>query len=324
MNRNWVRCGVTAACLIGVSVHLHAQSSWPDRPIRIVVASTSGGALDATTRVYAEGLAKALKQPVMVDNRPGAGGIIAAETVARSAPDGYTLLSGANGVITNAMLRDKMPYAEADLLPVALLDAQPSVLIADPKLNIGSLKELQSYARGHPGSVTYGTAGTGTSSHFFAVMLQGALGVQLTLVPYKGPSDAAVAVAGGQVTLASGTGLGVIPLISSKKAVAIASAGDKRWTALPNVPTTAEAGFPAVRVVQWGGLFAPKGTPAAVMDRLGSEILALTQNNEFRARLEKSGSDLSLHMTRPEFEHFLQEQRRTLSKLARDNNMKAE
>ena len=324
MYQKLVRGGVSAAILLAASLGAHAQSNWPDKPIRFVVASSTGGALSTTTRLYADALAKVFNQPIIVEDKPGAGGIIAAETVARNKPDGYTLLSGANGVITNSLLRAKMPYAESDLIPVALLDAVPAVLIADPLLNIHNVKELQAYARSHPGGITYGTAGPGSSGHFVAIMLQKALGVPITLVPFKGPSPAALAVAGGQITLASGAGLSVLPLITSKKVVAIATTGDKRWRMLPNVATTAESGFPSVRLLQWGGLFAPKGTPVAILDRLSQEILALSENKEFRARMDVTGADLSFHMKRTEFETYLQNQRETLGKIARDNNMKDE
>jgi len=311
--------------LITTSASAFAQSVWPTKPIRIVVASTSGGALDTLTRIYADALSKALKTPVIVDAKPGAGGIIAADAVAKSAADGYTFLSGANGIITNGMLRDKMPYADSDLIPVAQFGADPAILIADPKLNINSLRDLQTYALAHPGEVTYGTAGSGTSSHFFAVMLQNALGVPIRQIPYKGPSDAAVAVAGGLVSLASGTGLGVLPLITSKKVVAIASAGQKRWGALPEVPTTAQAGFPSVQVIQWGGLFAPKGTPAAILDRINREVVAAPDTKEVGAQLGNAGTDLSTsRVSRAEFEQSLKAQRAMLGKLIKDNNLKAE
>ena len=311
---------LTLLTLAAASAPVLAQAIWPSKPIRLVLPFAAGGPADIVTRLIAQALNKQLGQSVIVDNKPGAGGIIGSDAVAKSAPDGYTLLIAGNGAIANALLRAKMPYADADLVPVVTTHTSPSVMVTSVSSRFGNLTELQAYGK-RKGGLTFGTAGAGSTGHFVAEMVHAELGVPVTLVHYKSGSETVNAIMSGQIDLASEAPVGVRAYLGSGKLRALGVTGDKRSALLANVPTTVEQGFPGIRIQHWGGIYAPKGTPPAVMDRVASALLTAAQTDpELRTRFETTGNEL-LVGTRAEFEQFTVSEKKRLGKLVADSKM---
>lgn len=302
-----------------------AQGAWPNRPVRMILPFSAGGPGDITTRLVARALEKQLKQPVIVENKPGAGGIIGSDYVAKSAPDGYTLLVAGNGAITNALLRTKMPYAESDLVPVISTNAAPSVITVNASSPVRTLKELQAFARGNTNGLNFGTAGSGSTGHFVAEMLRNALGAEVTLVHFKSGADDVTALMGGQIDLVSEAAVAVLPYVRAGKLRALAVTDDKRLPVLPDVPTTSELGFPTVRMRHWGGLFVPKGTPVAVIDRLAkASQAALSEDTQLKAQLYANGYYTASLGGRADFEKFLRTERERLAALVTSARMTAD
>lgn len=302
-----------------------AQSGWPDKPIRLVLPFSAGGAGDITARQIAQAVSLQLKQPVIVDNKPGAGGIIGSDFVAKSPADGYTLLIAGNGAIANALLRPKMPYAETDLVPVASTNNPPSVIVINPSSPIKNLKDLQAYARTRPGGITFGTAGAGSTGHFVAEMLKSALGVPVTVVHYKSGSESVAAIIGGQIDLASEAPVAVQGYLRSGRLRGLAVTNDKRLASLPDVATTAEQGFAAILMQHWGGIFAPRGTPPAVLDRIAAAWNAgFLADAKLRSEFEANGSYQTGGGTRAEFEQFLRSEKQRLGRIVADSKMTLE
>jgi len=308
------------AVLAAASAPAFAQGSWPDKPIRLVLPFSAGGPADTTTRLLAQGLGKQLGQSVIVDNKPGAGGIIGSDFVAKSAPDGYTLLIAGNGAVANALLRTRMPYADSDLVPVVEANTAPSVMVASASAGFRDLKELQAYAR-RKGALTFGTAGAGSTGHFVGEMVGAALGVPVTIVHYKSGSETVNAIVGGQIDMASEAAVGVMGYVKGGKLRALAVTDDKRTAVLPDVPTTTEQGFPSIQMQHWGGLFAPRGTPPAVLDRVAQAIdTAFKTDAAMRAQFEANGSQVG-GGTRAEFAQVIAREKQRLGKIVSDAKM---
>ena len=297
-----------------------AQGTWPDKPIRLVLPFSAGGPGDITARLIAQGLGKQLNQSVIVDNKPGAGGIIGSDFVAKSAPDGYTLLIAGNGAVANALLRTKMPYADSDLVPVVEGNTAPSVMVASASAGFRDLKELQAYGK-RKGVITFGTAGAGSTGHFVGEMVGAALGVPVTIVHYKSGSETVNAIVGGQIDMASEAPVGVMGYVKGGKLWAVAVTDDKRTAVLADVPTTTEQGFPAIQMQHWGGLFAPRGTPPAVLDRIAAALdTAFKTDGAMRAQFEANGSRVG-GGTRAEFAQVIAREKQRLGKIVSDARM---
>ncbi|MDP9968710.1 tripartite-type tricarboxylate transporter receptor subunit TctC [Variovorax beijingensis] len=310
------------AGLVAAAVHTsaRAQGAWPEKPIRLVLPFSAGGPGDITARLLAQGLGKQLNQSVIVDNKPGAGGIIGCDFVAKSAPDGYTLLIAGNGAVANALLRTKMPYADSDLLPVVEGNTAPSVLVAAATAGFRDLKELQAYGK-RKGAIFFGTAGAGSTGHFVAEMLGAALGVPVTIVHYKSGSETVNAIIGGQIDLASEAPIGVMGYVKGGKLRAVAVTAAQRTAVLPEVPTTTEQGFPTIQMQHWGGLFVPRGTPPEVMDRIAQAVdLAFKTDDAMRAQFAANGSQVG-GGTRAEFAQRVAREKQRLGKIVADARM---
>src|SRR3974390_649980 len=267
-----------------------ARADWPERPIKFVVPFSPGGGNDLMGRAAAEGLAKRLGQPVGVENRPGAGGAVGADYVAKSNPDGYIFLVGAAGVITNSLIRKDMPYADSDLVPVGMVAVAPSVIVVNPAVPAASLKEFIDWSKTQGArGVNWATAGTGSTPHFVAEMLKQAGAGILNLVPYKSGNEGMTAVLTGNVSATSEASIVVLPQVKSGKLRALATTYDTRITAYPSIPTTKEAGYPSVNIGHWAGLFAPRGTPQAVLERMNIELRSVVQSEEFGNKLIPQG-----------------------------------
>jgi len=312
--------GAGIAVLAAAGAPAFAQGTWPDKPIRLVLPFSAGGPGDITARLIAQGLGKQLNQSVIVDNKPGAGGLIGSDFVAKSAPDGYTILIAGNGAVANALLRSKMPYADSDLVPVVEGNTAPSVMVASASAGFRDLKELQAYGK-RKGAITFGTAGAGSTGHFVGEMVGAALGVPVTIVHYKSGSETVNAIVGGQIDMASEAPVGVMGYVKGGKLRAVAVTDDKRTAVLPDVPTTTEQGFPTIQMQHWGGLFAPRGTPPAVLDRIAQALdTAFKTDAAMRAQFEANGSQVG-GGTRAEFAQVIAREKSRLGKIVSDAKM---
>ena len=235
---------------------------YPTRPIRIIVPQSPGASTDLTARLVAQGLNEALKQPVIVDNRPGSSGISGTELVARAAPDGYTLMVVASSFSINAALGRKLPYDSIrDFTTVAQLSKFPNLLAAHPSVPVKTLQDVIGLARAKPGQVTYASAGVATGTHMTAELLKYMTGIDLLHVPYKGGGPAMTAAIGGQTQLVIGTSVGMLGQVRAGKLKAIAITSARRSAAAPDIPTFAESGVPGYEHEPWNGMFGPAGMP---------------------------------------------------------------
>jgi tripartite-type tricarboxylate transporter receptor subunit TctC len=299
-----------------------AADAWPNHLIKFVVPFTAGGANDLVARAAADAVGKRLGQTVVIENRPGAGGVVGADFVAKSKPDGYTFLVGAVGTVTNSLIRTKMPYAADDLIPVSLIAVSPSVIVASPSLPVNNLKELIDYSKKQSGGVNFATAGSGSTPHFVEEMLK-EKGASLTPVPYKSGSESITAVMGGQVAATSEASVVVLPHIKAGKLKALGATWDKRMSAAPNISTTAEQGMPEVRIGHWAGIFAPKGTDPAILKKLNAEMTAAMQTQETRDRLLPNGIEPA-GGSRESFVAFIKSERERLGRIAKNASMSAD
>lgn len=313
---------VAAAALVLAAGAAHA--AWPDHPIRFIVPFAPGGANDLMARAAAEGVGKRLGQPVVIENKPGAGAAIGADYVAKSKPDGYTYLIGAAGVITNSFVRKDLPYKDSDLVPVGMIALAPSVIVVNPSVPANNLKEFAAWAKAQGAKgVNWSTAGTASTPHFAAEMLKESGIPNLTIVPYKSGSEGVTAVLSNNTSATSEASIVVIPQIQAGKLKALATTYEKRIKAAPSIPTTREAGFPNVDITHWAGLFAPKGTPQPILQKMNAELLAVVKSKEFADKLEPSGIEPAPY-TLPEYVRFIDHERERLGRLARQAHMQAD
>jgi len=299
-----------------------ARADWPDHAVKWVVPFGPGGANDLIARAAAEAVAKRLGQPVVIENKPGAGAIIGADFVAKAKPDGYTWLIGAAGVVTNSLIRTDMPYADSDLVPVGMIAVAPSVIVVNPSVPAGNLKEFVAWAKTQSGGINWATAGGGSTPHFVAEMLREA-GVNITIVPYKSGSEGVTAVLANNVPATSEASIVVLPQVKGGKLNAIATTYTRRITAYPALPTAIDQGFPGIEIGHWAGLFAPKGTPPAIVERMSRELEAAVRSADFRDKMVPSGIEPEPGTT-ANFIAFITAERERLAKLAKKANMKAD
>ncbi|MEO7156217.1 MAG: tripartite tricarboxylate transporter substrate binding protein [Vicinamibacterales bacterium] len=299
-----------------------ARADWPDRTIKWVVPFGPGGANDLIARAAAESVSKRLGQPVIIENKPGAGAIIGADYVAKAKPDGYLWLIGAAGVVTNSMIRSDMPYVDSDLVPVGMIAVAPSVIAVHPSVPVSNLKELVAWSKTQAGGINWATAGGGSTPHFVAEMLREA-GVNIVIVPYKSGSEGVTAVISNNVPATSEASIIVLPQVKGGKLKAIATTYVKRITAYNTLPTAKEQGFPGIQIGHWAGLFAPKGTPPAIVERMSKELEAAVKSPEFRDRMVPSGIEPEPGST-ANFVAFIAAERERLGNLARKANMQAD
>ena len=280
------------ALLAAFALLSHAQAPYPTKPIRIVVPFPAGGTTDILARAVAQKLTETLGQSVVVDNRPGAGGNIGAELVAKSPPDGYTLLMGTVGThAINASLYAKMPYDHVkDFVPVILVAGVPNVLVVNPSVPANSVPELIAYIKANPGKVNFASSGSGTSIHLAGELFKTMAGVSMTHVPYKGSAPAVTDLIGGQVQLMFDNLPSALPQIKAGKLRALAVTSTQRASALPDVPTVAEAGLPGFDATSWFGLLAPAGTPKDVVAKLNAEVAKWLATPEAREKLASQGA----------------------------------
>ncbi len=268
---------------------------YPTKPIRLIVPFPAGGPTDVTARIIGPKLTEALGQNVIIENRGGASAIIGSDLVAKSPPDGYTLLMCTVTNTINVSLIAKIPYDMArDFEPVAQLFITTSILTAHPSLPVKSVKELIALAKAHPGQLTYGSAGNGSPSHLAGELLKTMTGITLLHVPYKGGGPAAVEQVAGHVQLAFLSAPAVVPFIKNGRLRGLAVTNAKRSIVLPELPTIAETGLPGYESEGWSGIFVPAKTPAAVIQRLYNDFAGAIRDNEVRAKLIAAGTEPAL------------------------------
>ena len=282
-----------AALALAVAPHAQAQK-YPERPVRLVVPVAPGGSLNQYTRLIALKLTESLGQTVIVDNRPGANGIIGADIVAKAAPDGYTLLMGASPTlgINPTLYAGKVPYDPIrDFTPITMVAKGPSALAAHPSLPAKTLKELIAYAKANPGKLNYATSGTGSGNHLMGEMLKTAAGIDLVHVPYNGGGPGLVALLAREVELMITPPPILIPQAKAGRVRLLAVSSARRSPAMPDVPTVAESGFPGFESTIWYCVVGPRGLPQPVVSRLHAALTAIIGGAEFRERLAADAVD---------------------------------
>lgn len=297
-----------------------AAQSWPAKPIRLVVPFSAGGANDLMARAAAEGASKTLGQPIVIENKPGAGATLGADIVAKSAPDGYTFLVSAAGVISNSMIRKNLPYKDSDLVPVAMIGLAPSVILVPADAPYKDLKEFIAASKTGDG-FHWATAGTGSTPHFVAGMLQTKYGAKLDVVPYKSGSESITALIGKQVEATSEASIVALGFIKNGKLKALANTWTTRISAYPQLPTAAEQGFPEVRIAHWAGVHAPRGTPETVLDKMSAAIDAAMKTPAIADKLKGQGIE-PVGGTRASFVQFVDAERARLGAVVKATGMK--
>jgi len=292
MTRRGVGCFVAAILLGALAPHAQADA-WPERPIRFVVAAPAGSSLDALARVVGERLKDRLGQPVIVDDRPAAGGTLATADVAKSPADGYTMLLGFNGPLAFGPLLQKLPYDVArDLAPVIILSSQPNVLAVNAELPVRNLRELVEWAKAHPGKLNYASVGNGSSSHLNMEMLKSMAGFDALHVPFNGSPPAVTATIRNETQMMFAVMQPLQAQIDAGKLRAIAVTTAKRFPLLPDLPTIAESGYPDFEALAWNGVMVPAATPRAIVDRLNAEMNLILRQPDVVAKMQASGFNL--------------------------------
>ena len=275
-----------AALLATVAASSSQAQNYPNRPIRLIVPFAAGGAVDVLARLVGSKLSDQLGQPVIVENRPGAGGTLAADAVAKSQPDGYTILQNTNGAAIAPALYKSLPFdAINDFSPVTQLVASNLILVASPKSGISSVKELIERAKAKPGTLNYGSSGVGNPLHLTMEMLKHATGIDVVAVPFRGDAQINAALIAGDVEVAVVPLATAVPLIKDGRIRALGITGAKRSPTVPDVPTVAEAGVPGFASTSWQGWFVAGKTPAAIVERIQQETAKALAQPDVRARL---------------------------------------
>jgi tripartite-type tricarboxylate transporter receptor subunit TctC len=273
------------------AIPVRAADVWPSKPIRIIVPYTPGGLTDVLARLVAQKAEKALGQPIVVENKPGAGTAIGASYVATSAADGYTLLmSGTTTYTTNPILKKSLPYKTSDFVPVALVGRVPFVAVAHPSIPANNLKELVAYAKANPGKITFSTSGQGTSSHLVSAMFQSVTGTTMRDIPYKGSNPALLAVLSNEVVMTFDGVTNYVPHLQAGKLKGIALFGESRLPILSDLPTMVEEGYGDAVAMAWFGILAPSGTPRAVIERINSAVSKALLEPDVKKRLQESNA----------------------------------
>ncbi|AZG10734.1 tripartite tricarboxylate transporter substrate binding protein [Pigmentiphaga sp. H8] len=294
-----------------------AQDTYPSRPVRIVVTLSAGSQVDILARLVGEKLGQSLGQPVIVENRPGAGGTLAAAFVAAAAPDGYTLLMTANGHAINPALYDKLRFDTAkDFRGVSLVAVVPSVLVTSPGVPATNVSELIALLKANPGKYNYASPGVGSAGHMATELFNLDAKVEATHVPYKGTPEALTDLMGGNVQYFFAPLGATLPLVNTGKVKALAVSTAARSPALPNTPTVAESGLPGFQYDFWYGLVAPAATPKPVIERLASDIQKALQSQDVKEKLAAQGAAPS-SLTDTKFDQFLHSEIRKSAELVR-------
>jgi tripartite-type tricarboxylate transporter receptor subunit TctC len=299
---------------------VYAQA-WPAKQITIVVPFAPGGNIDIVGRTIGKELAILLKQPIILENRPGAGGMVGATYVAKSKPDGYTFLVSSNGLVTTTLVRNDQQHKDEDLVPVSLLTIAPSVIIANNSNPASNLKEfITNLKASKDNRVVFATPGVGTTPHFVSGLLKIAADVDIEPIPYKSGNDTVTALIGGQVQLASESTQVVTSKIKAGMVKALAVTYDQRSSSLPDVPTTKELGYPSIFITHFVGMMAPAGTPTDILEKMNQANQKALQSPEVKAIFNNAGT-LVVGGSRASFAEYMQKERERLRVVALDAKM---
>jgi tripartite-type tricarboxylate transporter receptor subunit TctC len=312
---------VAMALLAIAATPLRAQD-YPSRTVKVVVPFSPGGAVDGPMRVIAQELSKRWGQQVIVENKPGAGATIGTDLVAKAAPDGYTLLLASQTNAISATLYPKLPFDPVeDFAPISLIGREPGVLVVNPALPVMTFQEFVAYVKERPGQVDYASSGNGSGQHLFAALLASMTGMKMNHIPYKGSGQATTDLLGGQVPVSIPGTAGMVGHIKAGKLRALAVTGSKRSPQLPDVPTVMESGVPGYEAYVWMGLFAPKGTPAAIIDKIYRDLVPVLATTEVRNYMATAGIEV-VGSTPAEFGRFFRAEKDLWAKVIRETGAK--
>jgi tripartite-type tricarboxylate transporter receptor subunit TctC len=299
---------------------------YPSKPVRLVVGFPPGGAADFVARALQEPLGRALGQPIVVDNRPGAGSSIAAEHAAKSPPDGYTvLIASLSSILVNPLITPKAGFQPLkDLVPVSRVSSSPLILTVNPAVGVNSVRELIAHAKKNPGKLNYATSGNGSAPHMAAVLFVRLAGVEMVHVPYKGGAPAVQSVLAGDTQLAFATPPSVLPLVQAGRLRALAITSRDASPLLPGIPGMAEAGLPDYEIGFWYGFFVPAGTSAEIVRKLYDATSQVLKMPETARLLAREGTEASGSASPEEFAAFLAEDAKLWARLVKDSGAKAD
>ncbi|MCA3181541.1 MAG: tripartite tricarboxylate transporter substrate binding protein [Burkholderiaceae bacterium] len=312
-----------AAPIASLPIAARAQDAWPSRPVRVIVPFPAGGVVDLVTRAVTDRLAVVLKQPFVVEPRPGANGNIGTEAAARAAPDGYTLVTATPATVTQPLLSQAARFKTSDFVGVGLIGAPPNLFVVTPSLPVKSVKELVEHARAQPGKLSVTNPGVGTSNHLGQELFFSQTKLQMVDVRYPGQPQMIPDIASGQVHFGLVTAALALPHVREGRLRALAISAPKRWSELPDVPTVAEAGFPEAMFLPWYGLAAPAGTPAPIVKRLSDEIVAALATPDVAARLDKMGTQVTPGSA-SEFDALMRSEVERWSRVIKERNIRSE
>ena len=309
--------------LIGLALCMGGAfaQSYPNKPIKVIVGYAAGGAVDIVARTIGQSISGSLGQPVVVENKPGAGTNIAVKATITAEPDGYTLMMAANALAANMSLYQPAPFdAERDLVAVSLIGRVPVVIAANPNAPFNTAKQLIDAAKGKPNSIAYGSPGNGSTPHMAIELFARAAGIDLQHIPYRGGTPAITDVIGGQLPLVAVNALEVLPHVKSGKLKVLAVLSPNRSSIFPDVPTIAESGFPGFEASVWYGLVAPAATPKPIVQKLHEEVQKALQTKEVRERMNAVGGEV-VPGSSEMFTNLIRSERARYSKLVREANI---
>ena len=319
----WIFAAAAIAAVLTIALPAAAQG-WPARPVRMIVPYTPGGGIDTVARTLAQKLTEQLGTTFVVENRPGAAGVLGAEIVARAAPDGYTLLASSTEFAINPSVRPKLPYDPfKDFAYISQLASVQFILAGHPSVPVKNVRELVALANARPGQLTFGSSGTGGGPHLAGELFQSMARIRWTHVPFKGAAPAATAVMSGEIDFAFGATIGLLGNVRAGKLRAVAVTGTRRFSELPQVPTVAETGVPGYSATGWYGFYATGGTAPEIVRRLYNESVRALGAADIRERLAKSGNEYV--MSPPEeFTAFLRAEVAKWTKVVKQANVRIE
>src|SRR5918996_844569 len=300
--------------------------SYPSKPVRLVVGFAPGGAADFVSRAFQDPLGRALGQPIVIDNRPGAGSSIAAEHVAKSAPDGYTvLIASPSSILVNPIITPKAGFQPLkDLMPISKITSSPLILAVNPAVGVSSVSELIAYAKKNPGKLNYASSGNGSAPHMAAVLFLRLAGVDMVHVPFKGGAPAVQSVLAGDTQLAFATPPSVLPLVQANRLRALAITNRNGTPLIPGVPGMADAGLPDYEIGFWYGFFVPAGTPPDVVRRLFEATAQVVKSPDTARILAREGTETAGSSSPEEFASFIAEDAKLWARLVKESGAKAE
>jgi tripartite-type tricarboxylate transporter receptor subunit TctC len=316
---------VLLAILLASLASAAAAQNWPARPVHFIVPYPAGGYYDVLARVIGAELGETLGRPFVIENRVGANGMVGTDYVAKSAPDGHTIMMGGIGPHgINPSMYPNLPYSPTrDFAPVIHVASAPNVLVVHPSVPVHNVKELIALARSKPGQIPYSSAGSGSSQHLSAEMLNTMAQIKLNHVPYKGSAPSVTAVLAGEVSMLFGTMADVVGHVRAGKLRALAVTSEQRIPSLPDAPTMIEAGLPGFQATAWFGVLAPAATPRPIVERLNTEINRILKSPEILKRISQQGSALIVGGTPEHFAAFIRDEIEKWGKVVRDSGAKA-